>query len=72
MPYFCIGIDTELINMLIVLMLILLCYYLECPKSDFKCGNGSCLPIERTCDGTTDCYDESGEEVFLCEPYFNT
>ena len=48
------------------------CLCLECPKSDFTCGNGSCLPIERTCDGPTDCDDESDEEVILCKSYLNT
>ena len=35
-----------------------------CPMNQFRCGNGSCLPISWACDGQEDCNDGSDEMKF--------
>ena len=61
----------EFINDMIHIFRSLVLYFnIGCPTSDFTCGNGSCLPMEHTCDGTADCDDQSDEVVFLCKSEF--
>ena len=35
-----------------------------CPMNQFRCTNGSCLPISWACDGQQDCSDGSDETQF--------
>ena len=37
--------------------------HLDCDKDYFKCSNGFCLPLTKTCDGRDDCSDGSDEKI---------
>ena len=36
--------------------------YRTCQEDDIKCGNGLCVPSEKSCDGYFDCRDKKDEE----------
>ena len=36
--------------------------YRTCQEDDIKCGNGLCVPTEKSCDGYFDCRDKKDEE----------
>jgi len=38
----------------------------HCPKDNFKCRNGKCLPLSFFCDGSDDCGDSSDEPPDTC------
>ena len=37
-----------------------------CPKKEFLCSNGDCLPFLYTCNGVDDCKDGSDENITDC------
>ena len=39
---------------------------LACKETEFRCGDGLCIPREELCDGFRDCYDDSDEEQPNC------
>ena len=36
-----------------------------CPMNQFRCNNGTCIPISWACDGVNDCGDSS-DEIIPC------
>jgi len=36
--------------------------FFQCTKTQFSCADGSCVGLEKRCDGISDCADESDEE----------
>ena len=38
-----------------------------CPKNQFLCANGNCVPFVFTCNGEDDCGDESDEHMTSCD-----
>ena len=38
-----------------------------CPDGFLKCGEGHCIPLQRVCDGTADCF--KGEDEAACGEY---
>ncbi|XP_046475908.1 uncharacterized protein [Neodiprion pinetum] len=39
----------------------------SCQQTEFNCGNGKCVPLNRVCNGLDDCGDSS-DEVRQCSP----
>ena len=37
-----------------------------CPEFMFQCGDGSCLEVEKVCDGVLDCRDKRDEKLPTC------
>lgn len=37
-----------------------------CTQHEFTCGDGSCIPLYRKCDGNRDCRDNSDESLQEC------
>ena len=37
-----------------------------CAGTDFRCGNGLCMPVSWICDGQDDCQDGDDEDPKLC------
>ena len=37
-------------------------YFFKCNDSEFSCTAGTCISLEKRCDGFTDCEDLSDEE----------
>lgn len=38
----------------------------QCTEEEFKCSDGSCIPMYWHCDGTVDCDDSSDEDKEKC------
>ncbi|CAL4163118.1 unnamed protein product, partial [Meganyctiphanes norvegica] len=38
----------------------------DCRETEFKCGNGNCIPKSWICDGANDCRDNTDEAVGQC------
>lgn len=38
----------------------------NCTKFEYQCGNGVCIPFELTCNGKSDCSDQSDENLNYC------
>ncbi|CAF1660581.1 unnamed protein product, partial [Rotaria sp. Silwood1] len=41
------------------------CRYWVCPKYEYQCQTGQCIPAEWVCDGVWDCSDASDEEAIV-------
>ncbi|CAF4411452.1 unnamed protein product [Rotaria sp. Silwood2] len=41
------------------------CRYWVCPKYEYQCQTGQCIPVEWVCDGVWDCSDASDEEAIV-------